>query len=173
MTWGILGLLTWRFSFSLNNGLVSGYSVKRLLVQTCVRTAQFLFLLFLCQKESKLGRGVASSVALLERWVSFLVVLAGSCLVRLGVIYGLTSGPFETCHHQCLKAVCGGFRLPIWCRCGAFGWFPKAPLLHHSIFQSVSPLGFFLGLVGGLVKGTVIPLLITWMIVSVLSTESG
>ena len=23
---------------------------------------------------------------------------------------------------------------------GAFGWFPEAPLLHHSIFQSVSPL---------------------------------
>ena len=29
------------------------------------------------------------------------------------------------------------FGLPIWCSCGAFGWFPEAPLLHHSLFQSV------------------------------------
>ena len=32
-----------------------------------------------------------------------------------------------------------GFGLIIWYSCGAFGRFSEAPLLHHSIFQSVSP----------------------------------
>ena len=50
-----------------------------------VRTAQFLFLLFLGQKESKLGRSVASTAALSERWVSSLVVWVGSYLARLVV----------------------------------------------------------------------------------------
>ena len=51
-----------------------------------VHTAQFQFLLFLCQKESKFGRGAVSSAAWLGPWVSSLVDWVGFCLVRLGVI---------------------------------------------------------------------------------------
>ena len=51
-----------------------------------VRIVQCLFLLFMCQKESKFGR----STALLEVWSgllgNFLVDWAGSCLARLVVI---------------------------------------------------------------------------------------
>ena len=59
---------------------------------------------------------------------SYLVVFVGSCQVRFGshmsrlrhlgwnqCFHGLSSRPLESCHHQCLKAVCGVMRYP----CGA------------------------------------------------------
>ena len=57
----------------------------------------------------------ALPVALLERWVSFLV---GPCSVgrhmsRLQCSQRLTSRPLQSCHHQCLKAVCGFLGYPV------------------------------------------------------------
>ena len=46
----------------------------------------------------------------------------------------------------------GVFRVSSRCSCGDFGWYSKAPLLHHFFDQAV-PLGHYLGMMGGLVKG--------------------
>ena len=61
-------------------------SARRSLALMYVRTAQFLFLLSLFQKELSFGRLAASLAAWLGPWVSSLVVLVGSCHVRSGVI---------------------------------------------------------------------------------------
>ena len=76
--WGTLVYLTWKCQSFTSFGLVTGCSAKRLLVLTFVQTVLFLFLLFLCQKELKLGRDVASSAPWSWLWVSLLVVLVGS-----------------------------------------------------------------------------------------------
>ena len=68
--------------------ILIGCSVRRSLVQMYVRTASFLLHQFLCQKESKLGKVVASSVAWFERWVSSLVVWVGSYLVGISAHKG-------------------------------------------------------------------------------------
>ena len=93
---------------------------KRLLVLTCVRSAQILFLLFLCQKESKIRQGcqfIGSLVGALGKLPGRLGRLSpcavGSHMTRLRHLgwdqcsHGFTSKPLESCHHQCLKAVCG------------------------------------------------------------------
>ena len=54
---------TWDTLVSLSNELDTVCSVRKLLVPAFVHTAQFLFLLFLCQKEQKFERVVALSVA--------------------------------------------------------------------------------------------------------------
>ena len=46
--------------------------------------------------------------------------------------------PLESSHRQCLRAVCGDFRLSQGCSCRAFGWHPQAPFLHHRFSQTVS-----------------------------------
>ena len=64
--------------------------------------------------------GVSFLVAYYVRFVSFLVDLVGFLPCRLGphlsrlrhvgwnqCSHGLDSRPLESCHHQCLKAVCG------------------------------------------------------------------
>ena len=48
--------------------------------------------------------------------------------------YGLTPRPSESCHHRCLKAVCGGFGVSGGCSSA------EAPLLHHPVFQTFSPM---------------------------------
>ena len=59
--------------------------------------------------------------------------------------HGLTSRPLESCHYQCLKAVCGGFGLSPRFSFGASGWHPKAPTLHCSFFHAFHPLVFTYG----------------------------
>ena len=185
--WGTLVLLTWRFSFSLSNGLVMGCSVRRLLVLVFVHTAQ-LFLLFLCHKESKFGKGTVSAPAWKGSWASSLVdqvrclpCQVGSHMSRLRHVGWEQSRPLETCHHQCLKASCG-----VWgCAAGA-----AAELLDGILklrycttsFSSRSPppsslpppsLDFSLWMVGGLAKERVILLLISWMTVVMWPEESS
>ena len=85
-------------------------------------TVLFSFPLRLCQRVLKLDRGVNSSAAFLEPFPSSLVVWVGSCLVALVLtcqgfviwsgVNGLTSRPLESCHHQCLSAVCGVLGCP-------------------------------------------------------------
>ena len=84
-----------------------------------VHTAQFLFLLFLYQKESKFATRAVSLAApdrpQVRDKVGFLLCLVGVHMCRLRhlgweqCLHGLTSGPLETCPHQCPQAVCGGF----------------------------------------------------------------
>ena len=65
-----------------------------------------------CQFISSLVRALAKLPGGLGR---FLPCKIGSHMSRLRHLgwnqcsHGLTSGPLESCHHQCLKAVCGGF----------------------------------------------------------------
>ena len=84
-----------------------------------VQTAPFQFLLCLLQKAPKFGRGAFSSAAWLGPLVSSLVDLVFALSVWESYVQGwepcshaLTSRPLETCHHQCLEAVCGGFGYP-------------------------------------------------------------
>ena len=83
-------------------------------------TSRFLFILCLFQKESNSDMVASSSVVWSGRWASFLAGLVGVYLVGLGshmsrlrhlgwnqCSQGPTSRPLESCHHQCLNAVCG------------------------------------------------------------------
>ena len=80
----------------------------------------FYFLLFLCQRELKCDMGVNFLVAYFVRLGKlpgglgrFLPCRHGTHLSRLRHLgwnqcsHGLDSRPLESCHHQCLKAVCG------------------------------------------------------------------
>ena len=112
--------------------------------RTC-SPSYFLFLLLRYQKESKFGKDAASSLALLGPWQvpwwvrQVLALCSRSHMSRLRhsgweqCSHGLTSWPLESCHHQCLRAVCGGFSL-------SFGWYSEAPLLHRFFYQAFSPL---------------------------------
>ena len=65
--------------------------------------------------------------------------------------HGLTSGPLESCHHQCLKAVCG----VLGCPSGAAVELLDGTLMLRyctTSFTKRFPPGLFMGMVGGLVK---------------------
>ena len=115
---GILVVPIWRFLSFSSNGLVMDCSVKRSLGRMCELMVPFIFPLFLCQRELKLDMVVNSSVVWFGLWPSFLVVWVGSCHVELRHLgwnqcsHGLTPRPLESCHHQCLKAVCGVLGYP-------------------------------------------------------------
>ena len=64
-------------------GLVTVCLVKRLLDLMSELVVLFWFPLCLSQRESKFDMGVSFSAVWSERWVSWLVVWAGSCLVTL------------------------------------------------------------------------------------------
>ena len=117
------------------------------------------FPLFLCLRESKFDMIVSFSVAWFELWPSCLVVLAGSCPVGLSLLcpgfwhlgwnqcsHGLSSRPLESCHHQCLKAVCGSFGLSQRFSFGASGWHIEAPTLYCYLYHAFDPHGFYQGL---------------------------
>ena len=61
-TWVTLGFVTWRFLFSLSNGLDIDCSARRSLALMYVRTAQLLFLLFLFQIVIRQGCRFISSL---------------------------------------------------------------------------------------------------------------
>ena len=67
---------------------------------------------------------------------------------------GLTSRPLESCHHQCVQAVCGILGCP---RGAAMELLDGTFELRHCtrLFTDSSPLGFYLGWVGpvGLTEG--------------------
>ena len=89
------------------------------------RTTLFAFLPCLFRKELQFGRGAVSSAAWFVLVASFLGDLVGFCYVLLvgnfsrlrhlgweQCSHGLTSRSLESCHHQCLKAVCGLLEYP-------------------------------------------------------------
>ena len=55
--------------------------------------------------------------------------------------HGLTSGPLKTCHHQCLKAVCGLSSCPIGAAAELLDGSFKVPSLHHPVLSKISLLG--------------------------------
>ena len=71
--------------------------------------------------------------------------------------HGLTSRPLESCHHQCLKAVCGGFGLS---QGGSFG---ASPTLQYSFAKRFPP--WILPKVGNGSGKNSLLLLISWMVV--------
>ena len=86
-----------------------------------------------CQFLSSLVRALAKLFGGLDRFMSCRV---GSHLSRLRHLgwnqrsHGLTSRPLESCHHQCLKAVCGGSGISKGFSFGASRWHFEAPTLH-------------------------------------------
>ena len=120
LTWVILGSPSWSFLSFSSNGLDTDCLVKRLLDLMLGLVVLFHFLLFLCQRELKYDMGANFLVAQFVRLVSYLVGLGrflpcnlGTHLSRLRHVgwnqcsHGLDSRPLESCHHQCLKALCG------------------------------------------------------------------
>ena len=111
-----------------------------------------------CQFLSSLVRAFAKLPGGLGRFVPCYLGSRMSRLRHLGwnqCSHGLSSRPLESCHHQCLKAVCGGF------------WgYPKGSALElldgtlklrHCItlFSTrFSPLGLYPGLEMGVVNGS-------------------
>ena len=53
--------------------------------------------------------------------------------------YGLTSRPLESCHHQCLEAVCEVFGLSQRVSFGASGWHAGAPTLYYHFTKRFPP----------------------------------
>ena len=85
--------------------------------------------------------------------------------------HGLTSRPLESCHHQCLKAVCGVLGYPA----GAAAELLDGTLkLRYctTVFTNRFPPGFFLSSVMGLVRGMLLLLTFSW-IVGVTSGSGG
>ena len=78
-----------------------------------------------CQFLSSLVRALSKLPGGLGR---FLPCNLGSHMSRLRHLgwnqcsHGLTSRPSESCHHQCLKALCGGFGISKGFSFGASGW---------------------------------------------------
>ena len=87
--------------------------------------------------------------------------------------HGLTSRPLETCHHQCLKAVCGFLGYPAGAAAELVDGYSSitAPHSFSGGFHTMSL--FSLGTAGGLVKERVILLLISWMTVVMWLKWSG
>ena len=86
-----------------------------------------------CQYVSSLVRALSKLPGGLGR---FLPCNLGSHMSRLRHLgwnqcsHGLSSRPLETCHHQCLKALCGGFGVSWRFSFGASRWHFEAPTLH-------------------------------------------
>ena len=75
--------------------------------------------------------------------------------------HGLTSRPLESCHHQCLKAICGVLGYP---KGSALELLDGTLKLRYctDLFTKRFPLGLYPGLDLGLVKGILLHLVILW-----------
>ena len=106
------------------------------------------------------------------------MVLALTCLGEgilggISVLMGLRQ-PLESCHHQCFKALCGSFVVSQRFSFGASGWFFEAPTLYYFFFyHAFSPHRLHLGLVMGVVKGSLLHLVISRMQVVTRVKKSG
>ena len=76
-------------------------------------------------------------------------------------------------HHQYLKAVCGVFGYPKGSAFGASRWHFEAPTLALKFLPCGFPLGLYPGLVMGVIKDSLLLLVIYWMIVVTRVKESG
>ena len=76
--------------------------------------------------------------------------------------HGLTSRPLESCHHQCLSAVCGVLGYP---KGSAAELLDGSLKLRYctTVFTNNSSPGFYRGWVEGLVTGVLLPLVISWI----------
>ena len=86
--------------------------------------------------------------------------------------HGLTSRPLESCHHQCLKAVCGVLGYPS----GAAAELLDGTLkLRYctTVFTNRFHPGFFLGSVMGLVRGMLSLLTFSWIVGVTLGDGAG
>ena len=128
-----------------------------------------------CQFLSSLVRALAKLPGGLGR---FMPCSLGSHLSRLRHVgwnecsHGLNSRPLESCHHQCLKAICGVLGYPK----GSALELLDGTLSSDTaliFLPSVFPLGLYLGLVLGLVKGMVLLLVILRMLVVLVVQGSG
>ena len=86
--------------------------------------------------------------------------------------HGLSSRPSESCHHQCLKAVCGVLGYP---KGSALELLEGTLKLRHctEVFTMRFPLGLYLGLVMVVVKDSLLLLVISPMQVVLWARESG
>ena len=86
--------------------------------------------------------------------------------------HGLTSRPLESCHHQCLKAVCEVLGYP---RGSALELLDGTLKLRHctTLFTMRFPHGLYLELEVGVVKGSLLLLLIFQMKAVTLVKGSG
>ena len=86
--------------------------------------------------------------------------------------HGLTSSPLESCHHQCLKAVCGVLGYP---KGSALELLDGTLTLRHctTLFTMHFPHGLYRGLELGVVKGSLLLLVISRMHVVMRVKESG
>ena len=121
----ILGFPSWNFLSFLSNGLDTGCSVKRRLgpmfelnrpiLIPSVPVSEGIEIRHGCQFLSSLLRALGKLPGGLGR---FLPCRLGTHLSRLRHVgwnqcsHGLDSRPLESCHHQCLKAVCGVLGYP-------------------------------------------------------------
>ena len=141
-----------------------------------------------CQFLSSLVRALAKLPGGIGRFLPCGIGSHKSRLRHLGwnqCSHGLTSRPLDSGHHQCLKAVCGVLGYPKGSalelldgtlklrHCTALFTmrFPSPPLpppLHPPTSR-----GLYLGLEMGMVKGSLLPLVISWMKVVMRVKESG
>ena len=127
------------------NGLVTVCPVRRLLVPHSCTPSFFFFFRACFRWELKLGSLVRALGKLPGGIGRFLPCADGRHLSRprhLGweqCSHGLTCRPLESCHPQCLKAVCRVWGVSGGCRCGAFDGSLK---LRHC---TTPPPGIFQG----------------------------
>ena len=109
---------------------------------------------------------------------SFLPCRLGSHISRLRHLgwsqcsHGLTSRPLESCHHQCLKAVCGVLEYPK----GSAAELSDGTLkLRHctTFLPRVFPFGLYLGLGMVVVNGRLLLLVVLKMLVVIWIKGSG
>ena len=128
-----------------------------------------------CQFLSSLIRALAKLPGGLGR---FLPCNLGSHLSRLRHVgwnqcsHGLDSRPLESCHHQCLQALCGVLGYP---KGSALELLDGTLELRYctDLFTNRFPHGLYLGLVLGLVKGILLLPIISWMLVVLWVKGSG
>ena len=95
-----------------------------------------------CQFISSLVRALAKLPGGLGRFLPCKIGSHMSSLRHLGwnqCSHQLTSRPLESCHHQCLKAVCGFLGYPRGSALELLDGTLKLPTLYYSFYHAFSP----------------------------------